>query len=44
VVALDVLKYIRRLESAGLPAPQAEAHTEAVSEALEIGAATKLDL
>ena len=43
-MAIDTLKFARRLEAAGVSSKQAEAEAEAIQEALEAGAATKSDL
>lgn len=40
----DTLSYTRRLEAAGVPAEQADAHAHALSEALRTQLATKADV
>ena len=42
--AFDILAYVRRLRSVGVPQEQAEAHAEALSEAVTETLATKQDL
>lgn len=43
-VLFDTHAYIKRLESAGISPEQAEAHAEAMAEALRGGVATRADL
>jgi hypothetical protein len=43
-VAIDTLKFARRLQEAGVPPRQAEAEAEAIQEALETATATKSDI
>ncbi|HUY26285.1 MAG TPA: hypothetical protein VMV27_02595 [Candidatus Binataceae bacterium] len=42
--AIDTLRFAKRLQGAGMAAPQAEAFAEAVSEGISEGLATKTDL
>lgn len=44
MISLDTLSYAKRLESAGVPAQQAEAHALALSDILITQAAGKADL
>ena len=44
VPGFDTLAYARRLKEAGVDEAQAEAHAEAVRDAITEGAATKADL
>jgi hypothetical protein len=44
MIFIDTLSYAKRLESAGVPAQQAEAHAMALSEILVTQAASKADL
>jgi hypothetical protein len=44
VVAIDTLSYARRLEQAGVPRAQAEAHAEAVHALVREEVATKADV
>jgi hypothetical protein len=43
-MAIDTLKFARRLQEAGVPPKQAEAEAEAIQEALETATATKSDI
>jgi hypothetical protein len=44
MISLDTLSYAKRLESAGVPAGQAEAHAMALADILVTQAASKSDL
>jgi len=44
MISIDTLSYAKRLESAGVPAQQAEAHAMALSDILMTQAASKADL
>ena len=44
IAAFDTLAYARRLKEAGVDEAQAEAHAEAVRDAVTEGVATKADL
>ena len=44
LVAFDTLSYARRLREAGVAGPQAEAHAEALRDAVAQGVATKADV
>ncbi len=44
MILIDTLSYAKRLESAGVPAQQAEAHAMALSDVLVAQAASKVDL
>ena len=44
MVAIDTLTYARRLEKAGVPREQAEAHTEAVHPLVREEVATRADV
>ena len=43
-MAIDTLKFARRLQEAGVSPRQAEAEAEAIQEALEMATATKSDI
>lgn len=43
-MTIDTLAYARRLKSAGVDPEQAEAHADAIRDAVTEGAATKADL
>jgi len=43
-MTIDTLKFVRRLQAAGVPLKQAEAEAEAIQEALEAATATKSDI
>ena len=43
-MTIDTLGYMKRLEAAGVPRPQAEAHAEAMRDEITPQVATKLDL
>jgi hypothetical protein len=43
-MAIDTLKFARRLQDAGVPPKQAEAEAEAIQEALDTATATKSDI
>lgn len=43
-MAVDTLDYAKKLEAAGVSRPQAEAHAQALKDAVDAGLATKLDL
>ncbi len=43
-MTIDTLAHARRLEAAGVPSEQAEAHAEAARDAVTENAATKADL
>jgi hypothetical protein len=43
-MAIDTLKFARRLQEAGVPSKQAEAEAEAIQEALDTATATKSDI
>jgi hypothetical protein len=43
-MTVDTLEYVKKLEAAGVPRPQAEAHAQAVRDTLGPQLATKADL
>lgn len=43
-MSIDTLRYVKRLEAAGLPRPQAEAHAEGLRDEIVPQLATKSDL
>ena len=43
-MTIDALSYVKRLESAGVPRQQAEAHAEAMRDEIAPQVATKIDL
>ena len=43
-LAIDTLRYSKRLQAAGVPQPQADAQAEAISEAVRDSLVTKADL
>jgi hypothetical protein len=43
-MTIDTLEYVKRLEAAGVPRPQAEAHAQAMRDTVAPQLATKADL
>lgn len=43
-ITFDTLSYVKKLEKAGVPVAQAEAHAEAIAELVDEELATKRDL